>query len=217
MTLVDGDVTRVKFNRELAAWQANPDRTARGWILLSVEDAVPAVEVAFLAKLSVTGNAAALPAVVCAVRISYDNYDLLPPSVMFIDVFTRKAANPQTRAILGTPEGPRDVLIDAHPATLRPFLCVPGVREYHDHPQHTGDDWFLHRASRAGSLWTICDRIWRLMVRNVVGLNVSVQALPVMPMRAQVGLQLAQGDIEALSGLASPPVKAQAAEPTENP
>jgi hypothetical protein len=159
---------------------------------------VPAVEIAFLAKLALTSGASFLPAAVCTVRLAYDNYDLQPPSLTFIDLFTRQPTRPHVRAILGTPEGPRDVLIDGHPLTGQPFLCLPGVREYHVHPQHTGDDWLLHRETRAGSLWTVCDRIWRLMVRNVVGLNASIQAFPVFPLRAQVALQVAQGDVEAL-------------------
>lgn len=204
VTLTDREVTRVKFRRELEAWKTNPDSAARGWLLLSEDDTVPNVEIAFLARLS-TSAATPLPAVVCTARISYDNYDLLPPSVTFIDAFSRKPSRPHARAILGTPEGPRDVLIDGHPITGQPFLCLPGIREYHTHPQHTGDEWLLHRSTRAGGLWTVCDRIWRLMVRNVLGLNVSVLALPVIPMRAQVGLQIVQGDVEGLvAGLGAP-------------
>lgn len=32
-----------------------------------------------------------------------------------------------------------------------PFLCLPGVREYHEHPGHSGDPWELHRLTGAGS------------------------------------------------------------------
>jgi hypothetical protein len=31
-----------------------------------------------------------------------------------------------------------------------PFLCIAGVREYHDHPGHSGDSWDLHRTTGAG-------------------------------------------------------------------
>jgi hypothetical protein len=198
ISVVDREVTVTKFRRELEAWKLNDDAPRRGWLLLSETESVPAVEVAFLAKLSVSASSS-LPAVVCAVRLEYDNYDLMPPSLTFIDVFTRQPTRPHVRAILGTPDGPRDVLIDGHPTTGQPFLCLPGIREYHTHPQHTGDDWLLHRPTRAGAMWTICDRVWRLMVRNVVGINMAVQAFPVMPLRAQVALQLAQGDVDALT------------------
>src|SRR6185437_3217307 len=33
-----------------------------------------------------------------------------------------------------------------------PFLCLAGVREYHEHPAHTGDSWWVHRTTGAGSL-----------------------------------------------------------------
>ena len=56
-------------------------------------------------------------------------------------------------------------------------MC-PGYVEYHDHPQHSGDSWLLHRRSGEGSLATICDRIWRTMARNVVGMQVGLLALP---------------------------------------
>lgn len=205
--LTDPHVSLTKFRRDLTNWKTNPDAAARGWLLLDVNEDVPSVEVAFTAKLS-TSAQTPLPAIVCAVRISYENYDLVPPSVTFIDAFTRKPALPHVRAIQGTPEGPRDVLIDGHPTTGQAFLCLPGIREYHTHPQHTGDDWLLHRSSHAGALWTICERIWRLMVRNVVGLHLSTLVLPGVPMRAQVSIQILQGDIEGLAtGLATTPTK----------
>lgn len=33
-----------------------------------------------------------------------------------------------------------------------PFLCIAGVREYHEHPAHSGDRWESHRTSGAGRL-----------------------------------------------------------------
>lgn len=41
-----------------------------------------------------------------------------------------------------------------------PFICLPGVREYHDNPAHTGDSWLLHRGSGEGSLAFILEKIW---------------------------------------------------------
>jgi hypothetical protein len=198
--LVDSGISAKKFKRELDAWKSNPDARARGWLLLDIDEAFPSVEIAFLAKLGVSNAPTFLPAVVCAARLKYDNYDLLPPSLTFIDAVTRLPARPHVRAIIASPDGPQDVLIDAHPLTGQPFLCLPGIREYHTHPQHTGDDWLLHRPMHTGAIWTVCDRIWRLMVRNVVGLNVAMQALPVIPLKAQLSIQIAQGDVEALTG-----------------
>ena len=194
--LVDPEVTAQKFQRELEQWKDHSDHQRRGWLLLSESAAVPSVEIAFLAPLATSVATGFLPVVVCAVRLTYENYDLWPPSLTFIDVFKREPTSPHVRAFLSTPEGPRDVLIDSHPETKQPFLCLPGIREYHSHPQHTGDDWLLHRPSKAGSMSTICERIWRCMARNVVGLNVAVQTLPGLPMQAQLSVGVVQGEIE---------------------
>lgn len=128
------------------------------------------------------------------VRIDFTNFDLWPPSVEFIDPFTGEFAAPPVQALVATDEGPRDLVVHSHPETGRPFFCVPGIREYHDHPQHSGDSWLLHRRTGAGSLATICDRIWRSMARNLIGIQVNLQTLP-----GQVQLQLrvanAPGDV----------------------
>ncbi len=194
-TVVDPDVSRIKVQRELELWKANNRPEERGWLLLKHDELTPSVEIAFLGKIAINAGTGFLPVVVCAIRLTYDNYDLWPPSLTFIDMFNREPSKPHVRAFLSTPEGPRDVLIDGHPSTNQPFLCLPGIREYHSHPQHTGDDWLLHRASREGSLSTICDRIWRLMSKNIVGLSISMQALPVWPLKVQLSIQLAQGDV----------------------
>jgi hypothetical protein len=194
--LVDPEVTSQKFQRELSQWKQHSDHQRRGWLLLNENPAVPSVELAFLAKVATSVGTSFLPVAVCAVRLTYENYDLWPPSLTFIDPFTREPSSPHVRAFLSTPEGPRDVLIDSHPDTKRPFLCVPGIREYHLHPQHTGDDWLLHRASRTGSISTICDRLWRYMVQNVVGLRVVAQTLPALPLQAQFSIRIVQGEIE---------------------
>jgi Predicted metal binding domain len=193
--LVDPLVTSQKFKQELDLWEAHSEHQRRGWILLNRNDATPSVELAFLAGIATSVPVGPLPVVVCAVRLDYENYDLWPPSLTFIDAFTRQPMHPHVRAFLSTPEGPRDVLVEGHPSTNFPFLCVPGIREYHWHPQHTGDDWLLHRPAKEGSISTICDRIWRMMAKNVVGLQVMVQTLPVVPLQAQVLIQVVQGEV----------------------
>lgn len=206
VTLVDAEVTRQKFREELGLWQAHGDLAKRGWLVLNENQEEPSVELALLARIATSLAVGFLPVVVCAIRLRYDNYDLWPPSLTFIDLFTRQPSRPHVRAFVPTPEGPRDVLIEGHPATSQPFLCLPGIREYHTHPQHTGDDWLLHRASKEGSISIIAERVWRMMARNVVGLGVSVQALPVFPLQAQIAIQLAQGEMmPGGAGLAVPP------------
>lgn len=175
MIVVDLEVTRLKFERELELWRENEDTyRRRGWILLAENDL--AVEIGFLGRLSIGGGP--IPAMTACVRIDFTNFDLEPPSVEFIDPFTGEYASPPVQALVDTEEGPRDLVVHSHPDTNRPFFCVPGIRQYHDHPQHSGDSWLLHRETHEGSLATICDRIWRAMVRNLLGVNIQVQTLP---------------------------------------
>ena len=197
-TLVDPRISREKLVREVDSWKANSLHAERGWLLLSFDEDRLLVELAFLARLTISAGSAPLPVVACAIRLSYDNYDLWAPSLTFIDALTRQPTKPPVRAFQPTPTGPLDVLIDAHPATSRPFLCLPGIREYHTHPQHTGDDWLLHRELKEGSISTICDRVWRYMARNIIGLTVQIQALPTWPLQAQLNISLGQGEIDKM-------------------
>jgi hypothetical protein len=55
-----------------------------------------------------------------------------------------------------------------------PFLCLPGTREYHDHPGHSGDAWELHRPAGAGRLVRILEIIDTYGVRPISGYNVAL-------------------------------------------
>jgi hypothetical protein len=51
-------------------------------------------------------------------------------------------------------------LVQAHPGGL-PFLCMAGIREYHEHPFHSDDPWLAHRDTGVGTLQHILDVIHR--------------------------------------------------------
>ena len=188
--LVPREVSRAKLGRELADWHSNAELyRRRGWLLLGAHDLD--VHVAFVAPVAV--GEMSLPVITTAIRLNFDNYDLWPPSLTFIDPMTGQPALPVVSAPERDQHGePRNVLL-GHPITKLPFLCLPGLREYHSHPQHSGDDWLLHRTSGQGRLAVICDRVWRRMARNVLGLQVSMLSLPGMGTQLQVAL--AQGDV----------------------
>lgn len=61
-----------------------------------------------------------------------------------------------------------------------PFLCVPGVLEYHTHPGHSGDSWLRHRIRGVGTLDAILNVFHTYGVLPVAGyaINLSMQQNP---------------------------------------
>jgi hypothetical protein len=185
--VVDPAVSQAKFDREVAAYRdLEATYRKRGWLLLEAK--FPEVLVAFAAtKLR--------PApIVAAVVVDFTDYDLQPPSVRFVDPFTREkllASNvqfqmyrrppmpgvpPEAIAALMQQGGIQlSPLLQSNRPDDHPFLCLPGVREYHDNPAHTGDSWLLHRRSGEGSLAFILEKIWTYGVTPLTGYQVQVQ------------------------------------------
>lgn len=101
------------------------------------------------------------------VRISLDDFDQRAPSVVFCDPFTWQelAYNQLHRGNhLGDNGKAFNVILDGHPISKKPFLCMRGIREYHEHPQHTGDDWMQYR--KHVGLFSTIDTIWKTCVLN---------------------------------------------------
>ncbi len=102
------------------------------------------------------------------VRLGLDDFDVQPPSVTFVDAWTREplSFDGMFRALHETESGqPMAVLHAPHPKTGLPFLCMRGVREYHEHPQHTGDDWLLYRGDLGA--FNVVMTIWRTCMHSV--------------------------------------------------
>jgi len=168
--VVDPRVSRAKFERELKQFRRlEAMHRQRGWWIMSAE--FPVVQVAFA-----TPNCRPVAIAVCA-RIDFTNYDLWAPSVVFVDPFTaqpltlEQIALPFARAL---PDGTPQNLIQGH-AGRPAFLCLPGVREYHDHPAHSGDSWLLHRGSGEGGLQFIVDKISTYGSETVTNLGVQMR------------------------------------------
>ena len=174
--LVPEEVSRSKFERQIASYRAiEADRRRLGWLVVRAE--FPEVVCLFAA-------AALRPApILFGVRIGFENYDLWPPSVSFVHPFAEQPLTKQQLAAIPflrqgpsappieLPGGmvvrqPEEILI-AHSPNEAPFLCLPGVREYHDHPAHSGDHWFLHRGTAEGTLYFILDTIYRYGVAPI--------------------------------------------------
>lgn len=64
-------------------------------------------------------------------------------------------------------------LIQAHQDGV-PFLCVPGVREFHEHPGHTGQPWELERTSGAGGLVRLVELIHKYAIEPIGGWSVNL-------------------------------------------
>jgi hypothetical protein len=185
---VDPEVSRAKFGREVAEYQAREaSYRARGWLLLDAT--FPTVRVVMCATRLTP------PAVISGIEFDFTNYDEWPPSVRLIDPFTGKpylfGAMPTSlkRRTFGPPlelpgfvgpdgQGPRlageQPLMQASNPDEVPFLCLAGVREYHDHPAHSGDSWDLYRDAGAGRLLRLLEVIDTYGVRPISDYNVEL-------------------------------------------
>ncbi len=74
--------------------------------------------------------------------LTCDNYDTDPPSVTFFRAWDAEEELP----LQGWPHS--EAVVHRHYETGRPFLCRPGVREYHVHVQHGGQPWDLYRGKQ---------------------------------------------------------------------
>jgi Predicted metal binding domain len=169
---VDTEVCRVKFAREVRRLiDQRAALEARGIFLLAdptypfIEFVlVPRTPLRVMLPAQVAGPivlpAGAVAMVVAEVpslaarafraRFDLTDFDLRAPSLQFLDHWTNQPLDYNTMFRALEYEKDRlahNVLLDDHPTTHRPFLCLRGVREYHEHPQHSGDEWLLYRVS----------------------------------------------------------------------
>jgi hypothetical protein len=187
--VVDPQVSRAKFEREIAEYQQlESDYRRRGWLFVKAE--FPSVLVV-LATPQLTPSA-----IVTGVAFDYTNYDLWPPSVRLVHPFTadpyrakdlpthlKRSVETSGSPIPGLqlPLGAQARFIAQQPLMQwyapdeLPFLCIAGVREYHDHPGHTGDAWELHRRSGAGRLVRLLETIAKYGVEPISDYQVALQ------------------------------------------
>ena len=180
---VDPAVSRAKFEREIADFRAiESDYRNRGWLLVKAE--WPVAEIVLASKKIQP------PAIVTAVRFDYTTYDAEPPSVQFIEPFSgrvlkfnelptrlpRMIPGPEMN-IPGGPMGRWNTvqeLVQPQPPDEYHFLCVPGVKEYHDHPGHSGDPWETHRTDGEGRMVRLLQVISTYGLDTVSGFNINL-------------------------------------------
>ena len=182
---VDPGVSRTKFEREIAEYRSyEEDYRARGWFLLKAE--WPEVVVLMASKKT------SPPAIVTAIRFDYTNYDAEPPSVGFIDPFSgRLLLNKEIPVRLNRATSGQEVpmplpgapvmqlrmaqdLLQAYSPDEPPFLCIAGIKEYHDHPGHSGDPWAIHRSAGEGRLVRLLVAISKYGLDPVNGFSVNL-------------------------------------------
>lgn len=184
---VEPTVCRAKFQRELDEFKAQ--RTAhhqRGvWLL---DDTFPEV---FLVLMSAKQQPFSA---VFGVVINFENYDVEPPSVRFVHPVTREPLRamdlPHPMLRTQRAKGPNgepatgpggEALYESQPLVVaedpaRPgFVCLQGVREYHAHPAHTGDSWWLHRGTGVGRLAYLVNALATYGIDPVQGIRLQMQ------------------------------------------
>lgn len=181
----DPAVSRKKFNREIDEFRSLSDEYCRrGWFLARAKYPHALVILASPKTNPVT--------ILTGVLFDYTNYDAAPPSVRLVHPIT---GEPYKRAQLPThlprllsaseppsiSEGALQIqplqaqaLMQAYGPDDIPFLCLAGVREYHEHPAHSGDHWELHRPSGAGRLIRLIEVISKYGLDTIIGLNVQM-------------------------------------------
>jgi hypothetical protein len=180
---LDPAVTRLKYDREVSRLREQQGTLEkRGVFLLQLAE-FPVVELLFVPRHPLRlmapraqSGPILLPQIAMAVielpnlaargfkaRFNLSDYDVRPPSIEFRDPWTDSLLEYPTMFRALEYEKDRKahvVLLGDHPATHKPFLCLRGVREYHEHPQHSGDDWFLYRGRI--TLFTLIMSLWRV-------------------------------------------------------
>jgi hypothetical protein len=186
---VDPAVSRAKFQREVDEFKAQQRTYHRRGVWL-LDDTFPEVFLALMALKTPPFAAAAL----FGVLINFDNFDIEPPSIKFVHPITRQPLRamdlphplPRVKRVKGPDGEPAtgangEPLVEQQPLLQaddiqRPgFICLQGVREYHAHPAHTGDSWWLYRGTGVGRLAYLVNILATYAIDPVEGLNFQVK------------------------------------------
>ena len=86
-------------------------------------------------------------------RFTCDGWDEQPPSLTLHDS--------ESGGEFTWEQWPKEVwsVLNKHPGTGKPALCLPGIREYHTHPNHRSDRWDGYRLLGTYRLRDIVDRV----------------------------------------------------------
>ena len=200
---VDPAVSRRKFDREIAEFRSQAaEYGCRGWFLADAEfpHALVVLAAAKTKPISIlcgvrfdySNYDAAPPSVRLVHPLTREPYKwsqvptqlprMLPPpkagqaAAQPLPPGVAQALPPELAQALA--QGGAQVvkpqpLMQAHGDDDIPFLCIAGVREYHEHPAHTGDPWESHRTSGAGRLIRLVQVISKYGLETINGFEVQ--------------------------------------------
>ena len=93
-------------------------------------------------------------------RVECDDWNDSPPSVALLA--------PDGTLLTALPaQRPGNTIFNpsAHDRTKRPFICMIGAREYHEHSSHTNDMWASYKAQDRYTLGNIIEQLWNGWLR----------------------------------------------------
>jgi len=170
MQSIDPVITELKFKEELKIFLASTEYNRRRGILL-LEATYPNIIIAF-AVIKLKPHPIGF-----AICFNFDNYDLEPLSARFVDPFTF-APEVNGFALWRKIEGSIQLQnLTQKDETGLPFVCIPGVREYHHHPAHSGDSWLLRRQKGGeGSLGFLVEKLYEYGIPAISSFQVQLAA-----------------------------------------
>lgn len=176
-------VSKTKFDREIAGYREQEDyHLSRGVWLVRAE--YPKAFIVFGTPQLKP------PTIIFGALLDFTNYELWPPSARLVEPFTRVPYKPEELPSVlkrsvptppelmaqGAPAGHvEQPLMQWHGPEDTPFLCLPGVREYHEHPAHSGDSWMLRRKGAEGTLHFLLEQLYKYGVEPINTYNFGMQ------------------------------------------
>lgn len=168
LQVTDPEVTESKFNLEIAKFRSVEGHyRSKGIICEKIQ--FPEVRLLFCStrlQPNVIGF---------SVVLDFTNYDAEPPSIKFVNPFTgeklRREEIPFAFLQFKNPFQHQDLIQGG--GTMDLFFCIPGVREYHQHPAHSGDSWFLYRGKGEGTLLFLIDQLYQHSLSTVRGFLIN--------------------------------------------
>lgn len=94
-------------------------------------------------------------------RLNCENWNEAPPSIELLDQDGNNLVPDQA------PQGNSVFNNSAHPKTSKPFICMIGSLEYHEHDSHVADLWENYKDDSVYNLGEIITQIWKAWEKTI--------------------------------------------------